>query len=94
MQEEFEKLLIKAFFTFKDPESKEESEKELVLLKDGLTDLLIESESEVPDDIQKRVLIGMLFILYFSCEDVDVPLERELVHRIQLGQLKHGEIQC
>ena len=51
MKEEFKKFVIQASLTFENSEGIKESEKKLVLLKDGLTNFPEESISEIPDDI-------------------------------------------
>lgn len=83
-QEELKETFVQAALSLEDAEGQEKGEEQLVLFEDGLADLPVEGEGEVPDDVKKWVLIGSLLLIHLLCEDFNVPFQGELVHVLNL----------
>lgn len=59
MEEKLKKFLVETLFTLEYSKGQEECKKKFVFLKDRLANFSVEGESEVPNDIEQRILVSM-----------------------------------
>mmetsp|Transcript_1490 Transcript_1490/g.1747 ORF Transcript_1490/g.1747 Transcript_1490/m.1747 type:complete len:321 (+) Transcript_1490:25-987(+) len=87
---------IEQLLTFEDPKRQHEGEQELVLLEDRLAHFADQPLREVANDVQQPVLVadraGVRTRPELFFEDLDEPLERELVHVLDLLQVVHQKV--
>lgn len=82
-------------FVHVDSHTQEEGEEEFVLLEKGAADIAVQAEGEVVVDVDDslRNVVGTLGVGDATEKDADEPLQRVLVHWVDVGHVSHAEEQ-
>jgi len=85
--------VVKLIFSLQDLDQQHEAEEQLVLLEQGAADILVQREGEVIIQVEKSLfkLLCRRRVLHAHNEQIDEPLERVLVHRVNSVQVNDAE---